>query len=91
MCIAYPGRIIEVVDGTAVVETEGRRRRASLMLVPEAVAGDWVVVATGTVLNVLDPEEAKEIIRMLDDAALADAAAHPDPARPDAQRVRADA
>ena len=68
MCVSYPGRILEVADGMAVVETEGRRRRESLVLVPDAIAGDWVVVSTGTVLEVLDPEEARQIREMLDGA-----------------------
>jgi hydrogenase expression/formation protein HypC len=74
MCIAYPGQVLEIAEGTALVETDQRRRRASLLLVPETAVGDWVVVSAGTVLRVLDPEEAEEIRAMLDEAARADAA-----------------
>jgi len=74
MCIAYPGQVLEIADGTALVETDQRRRRASLLLVPETAVGDWVVVSAGTVLRVLDPEEAQEIRTMLDEAARAEAA-----------------
>ena len=74
MCIAYPGQVLEIADGMALVETDQRRRRASLLLVPETAVGDWVVVSAGTVLRVLDPEEAAEIRTMLDEAARAEAA-----------------
>ena len=74
MCIAYPGRVLEIVDSMALVETDQRRRRASLLLVPETAVGDWVVVSAGTVLRVLDPEDANEIRTMLDEAARAEAA-----------------
>jgi len=74
MCIAYPGRVLELADGMALVETDQRRRRASLLLVPETAVGDWVVVSAGTVLRILDPEEANEIRTMLDEAARAEAA-----------------
>ena len=74
MCIAYPGQVLEIVDGSALVETDQRRRRASLLLVPETAVGDWVVVSAGTVLRVLDPEEANEIRSMLDEATRAEAA-----------------
>ena len=74
MCIAYPGQVLEIADGTALVETDQRRRRASLLLFPETAVGDWVVVSAGTVLRVLDPEEAEEIRTMLDEAARAEAA-----------------
>jgi hydrogenase expression/formation protein HypC len=74
MCVAYPGRVVELIDSTAVVQTEGRTLRASTILVPEANVGDWVVVAAGTILQVLDPDDAREIRAMLD-AALLDAPA----------------
>ena len=74
MCIAYPGQVLEIDDGMALVETDQRRRRASLLLVPETAVGDWVVVSAGTVLRVLDPGEANEIRTMLDEAARAEAA-----------------
>ena len=74
MCIAYPGQVLEIDNGMALVETDQRRRRASLLLVPETAVGDWVVVSAGTVLRVLDPGEATEIRAMLDEAARAEAA-----------------
>ena len=74
MCIAYPGQVLEVADGTALVETDQRRRRASLLLAPETAVGDWVVVSAGTVLHILSSEEADEIRSMLDEAARAEAA-----------------
>lgn len=52
----------------AIVETDGRRLRASFFLVPEVAVGDWVVVSAGTVLQVLDPDEANEIRILLDQA-----------------------
>lgn len=74
MCIAYPGQVLEIADGAALVETDQRRRRASLLLAPETAVGDWVVVSAGTVLRILDPEEAAQIRTMLDEAARAEAA-----------------
>jgi hydrogenase expression/formation protein HypC len=72
MCIAYPGRVLEIDATGALVETEARRRRASLLLVPEVAVGDWVVVSAGTVLRILEPEEAHQITSMLDAAARKD-------------------
>lgn len=68
MCVTYPGQVLEVGDDSALVEIDGRRRRASLLLVPEVAVGDWVIVATGTVLEIVDPEEATEIVAMLEQA-----------------------
>jgi hydrogenase expression/formation protein HypC len=61
MCVGFPGRVIDVDAFGATVEQEGRRRRASTLLVPDVAPGDWVFVAAGTIVDRLDPEEAGEI------------------------------
>ena len=68
MCVTYPGRVLEVTDDMAVVDLDHRPRRASHILVPDVAVGDWVIVAAGTILEILDPNEAHEIIKLLDDA-----------------------
>ncbi len=67
MCVTYPGRVLELDGSFAIVDIEGERRRASLVIAPEARVGDWVIVAVGTVLEVLDPAAADEVRRMLAD------------------------
>lgn len=68
MCVTYPGQVLEVGDDRALVEIDGRRRRASLLLVPEVAVGDWVIVATGLVLEIVDPEEATAMLALLHEA-----------------------
>ena len=58
MCLTLPGHVIEVDEGSALVELDGRRRRASTLLHPQVQAGDWVIVAAGTIIERLDPSEA---------------------------------
>jgi hydrogenase maturation factor len=48
-----------------VVETDGRLRRASTLLVDGLAVGDWVTVAAGTVLATLEPAEAAELQDLL--------------------------
>ncbi len=57
MCIAAPGRILALDDGTAVVEVGGRRRRASLLMTPNVEIGAWVLVAAGNVVRRIDAAE----------------------------------
>jgi hydrogenase assembly chaperone HypC/HupF len=61
MCIAFPGLVVAVDSFGAVVETEGRRRRASTLFLPDIGVGDWVTVAAGTIVERLEPEHAAEI------------------------------
>lgn len=68
MCVAYPGQVLEVVDGMAIVDERGRSLRASTAAVPQTRAGDWVVVSAGMVLQIMAAEEARIIREMLDEA-----------------------
>ena len=75
MCLSYPGRVMSVHDDCVLVDEDGRRRRASRLLIPDLRPGDWVLVAAGAVIERLDPREAEEIIATLDAAVAAEAAA----------------
>lgn len=59
MCMTLPGRVVAVEPLCATIETEGRVRRASTILVPEVAIGDWVLVGAGSVLQRLDPDVAQ--------------------------------
>jgi hydrogenase assembly chaperone HypC/HupF len=61
MCIAFPGLVVAVDSDGAIVETEGRRRRASTLFLADVAVGDWVTVAAGTVVDRLEPDEAADI------------------------------
>jgi hydrogenase assembly chaperone HypC/HupF len=65
MCIAFPGLVVDVDAFGAVVETGGRRRRASTLFLPDIAVGDWVAVAAGTIVERLEPDEAAEIQELL--------------------------
>ena len=65
MCLAIPALVHERHDGDeATVELGGVRKRVSLALVPEAHAGDWVIVHAGYAISVLDPEEAAKTLEL---------------------------
>ncbi len=68
MCLGFPGRVVAVDGGGAVVDVEGRRRRASTLLVPEVAIGDWVYVTAGTIIDRIDPAEAEAIRAILQNA-----------------------
>lgn len=74
MCVAFPGRVIDVDDLGATVDTEGRLRRASTLLIPDLAPGEWVFVAAGTVVDRIDPVEAEKVREILLEAIAAEAA-----------------
>lgn len=65
MCIAFPGRVLAVEEADAIVEIDGRQRRASLRMRADVAVGDWVLVGAGSVLRLLDAREAAEISLLL--------------------------
>lgn len=60
MCLAVSAKIIEIQDALATVELRGVRRSASLMLLPEAKVGDYVLVHAGFAMQVVSEEDATE-------------------------------
>ncbi len=65
MCLALPMRIT-AVDGTqATIAAEGLQQRCSIMLVPEAGVGDYVLVHAGYAISVIDEAEAQETFELL--------------------------
>jgi len=65
MCLALPMRIIAVDGALATIATAGLEQRASLMLVPEAKVGDYVLVHAGFAISVIDEAEANETLELL--------------------------
>lgn len=70
MCLAVPGKIIEVDASNpdlrmAKVEFAGVVKDICIEWLPEAGVGDYVLAHVGTALNMIDEEDAKETIRLL--------------------------
>jgi hydrogenase expression/formation protein HypC len=67
MCLAVPGRVVSIDEETparmAKVSFGGVLRDVSLLYVPEADVGQYVIVHVGVALSVLDEEEAAESLR----------------------------
>ena len=68
MCLTAPARVLAVYEAGATVLMGARRLRASTLVVPEAVAGDWVIVAAGTIVQRLTESEATELAAAVDRA-----------------------
>ena len=65
MCLAVPAKIVEKKDFLAVVDISGVQRQVSLMLLPEAAVGDFVLVHAGFAMQVIEAEDAKRTDEML--------------------------
>ncbi len=72
MCLAVPVQVVSIDGNEAEVEIGGVRRRVSIMLTPEARAGDYVLLHTGYAINVIDEAEAQETLKILQEMASLD-------------------
>jgi hydrogenase expression/formation protein HypC len=69
MCLAVPMKVISKNNSTAVAEIGGVQRQISLMLLPEANTGDYVIVHAGFAIQILDETEAKKTLELLEQIA----------------------
>ena len=69
MCLAIPGRIIEIVDSAnrlAKVDVAGVQRTVNVGLLEDAAPGDWVLIHVGFALQKVDEAEAEATIKLLE-------------------------
>jgi hydrogenase expression/formation protein HypC len=76
MCLAIPGKIMSISNELddlfriGKVSFDGIIKEINLVMVPEAVIGDYVMVHVGSAISVVDEEEAREtmdVLRQLDE------------------------
>jgi hydrogenase expression/formation protein HypC len=69
MCLAVPGRIIRIVDEQGLrmgdVDFGGVIRRICLAYTPDAVAGDYAIIHAGFAISMLDQEEARRTLELM--------------------------
>jgi hydrogenase expression/formation protein HypC len=65
MCLAIPALVKSINGHQAEVDIEGVTRQVSIQLTPEAKVGDYVLLHTGYAINVIDPVEAEETLKLL--------------------------
>jgi hydrogenase expression/formation protein HypC len=72
VCLAIPGRVIEIVDEAnrlALVDVAGVRRAVNIGLLDadgiSAQPGDWVLIHVGFALSLVDEAEAEATLKML--------------------------
>jgi hydrogenase expression/formation protein HypC len=71
MCLAIPGKVLESFDREGMrmgrIQFGGITRDACLEYVPEARAGDYVLVHVGFAISRVDEEEARRTYQLLEE------------------------
>lgn len=66
MCLALPMRIKKIEGEFAIVETERLLRTVNIQMLSNAKIGDFVIVHAGFAIQKIDPERAKETLRLIE-------------------------
>jgi hydrogenase expression/formation protein HypC len=73
MCLAIPAEVIEIQENDlAVVEAGGAKKLISLSLVDDVRVGDYVLVHAGFAIDIVDEQEAKKTMELLEELARLD-------------------
>jgi hydrogenase expression/formation protein HypC len=76
MCLGIPGRIVRIDDAvslTATVDVCGVRRQINISCIVdekhsiESCIGDWVLIHVGFAMSRIDPDQAAETLRILEE------------------------
>jgi hydrogenase expression/formation protein HypC len=62
MCLAIPGKILEITDNSALVDFDGIKQNVIIALIQNPEIGKYVVVHAGYAIEMMDEKEAKEAI-----------------------------
>ena len=71
MCLAVPGRVVEIAaepDSAlrcAKVDFAGVRKDVCLAFTPEAAVGDYVLVHVGFSISIIDEAEAQRVFELV--------------------------
>lgn len=65
MCLSIPGKVVEKKGMNADVDVGGTIRKISLKFVPDVKVGEYVLVHTGFAMQIVDEEEANEMMKLL--------------------------
>jgi hydrogenase expression/formation protein HypC len=71
MCLAIPGKILETIDDDSIMRQgkiafSGIVKQVSLMLVPDAQIGDYVLVHAGVAISTLNQEQAQSSLQAIE-------------------------
>ena len=70
MCLAIPGKIIEIVDADnhiAKVDVSGVKRNINIGMIDDTQVGDYVLIHVGFAMSKIDQQRAEETLQILNE------------------------
>lgn len=70
MCLALPGKVLEIVDAQVRIgraDVFGARRLINLGMLDDVQPGDWVLIQMGLAIEKIDEAQAQETRRFFEE------------------------
>lgn len=67
MCLGIPMRVKKIQGDFAEVESGRLIRRINIQMLPALKIGDYVIVHAGFAIQKVDPQRAKETLKLIDE------------------------
>ncbi len=65
MCLAIPVKLVSIEENIGWVEIGATRRKVSLILLPDAKIGDYILMHAGFAISKVEEEEVKKLFDLL--------------------------
>ncbi len=69
MCLAVPGKVLEIDGDYAKVDFGGVTRRVGISLLEAVTTEDYVIVHAGYAIEILNKQEAEERLKLFEELA----------------------
>ncbi len=66
MCLAIPGKIVELDDEDAVIEIQGIRRQGNVSLIDDPQVGNYVLLHAGFAIHKWSEADVREYNEVMD-------------------------
>lgn len=64
MCVAIPGRVIELYEDEALVEFIENKKRVNTTLIKDVKVGDYLLIHVGVAIEKIDKEEGEKTVEI---------------------------
>jgi hydrogenase expression/formation protein HypC len=62
MCVAIPGKVLEIYEDNSLVEFGSLRKKINTSLIENLIVGEYVLVHVGCAIEKIDEKEAMETL-----------------------------
>jgi len=66
MCLAIPMQVLRIQGDRAIAMIDGVEREVGIVMVPDVVAGEYVIVHAGFAIQKLSEQEAQETLALFE-------------------------